>query len=844
MNNKTIHKILFAALLMMAGCTNDEFMQQQPQTPSGEGIPFTAILSGKAATRAITENTTDKTLVTSWVVDEQVALIHNGVVDTMTVSKVGDDGAATITGTITGSPKDGDEVQVVYPASAVDPTTKEVKADLLASQDGTLATIASDLDLRMSSGTKLRIGPTTSTFDGTVSLANQIAIVKFSLNDGTEALAAKKFKIVDDSGNAITTVTSSINTDNFYVAMEPASNKTFNFTAAGNDNIMKYYYSKSGATLVAGKYYQSPIPMADISKEPLTFEATEDGTEITVVNDSEKTFQYAINGGDKETVNGTVSKVGLNAGDIVQFFSTNASLSSDQGDLVNITPNKKTYVYGNVMSMIDDARTDPNTPNFANDKIIGGDYALFGLLKNTDNTIFHNIKNLILPATTLSKSCYEQMFSKCTGLTTLPDGFLPATELKESCYNSMFSDCAGLTTVPKNFLPATTLADVCYCNMFNMEKVSSNLTTLPEDLLPATTLAKSCYASMFRGCKKLSNAPILPAPTLVDDCYMFIFQNCTKLSSVTCLATKISFYSLQGWLNGAGTAEGCERILYVNPAANFTETQWKLDTSGEEDKRWALYEAKPCEISELTTNHIGWRLGSDGKAYEPIGPLPNGVKAQAIIAYVGKVDKYFDHFLAIALEDVDNSNHTWAEALTKVGTYAENHSIKIGNTTYNTSTTPSSYYDKVADNREASSASRSATTLTLEQGWRLPSVTDWRYVFDGLGRIKGGLTLTAKSHDGNTTYSSDARPTNPLGIENGMYYYKKKEGVFPDQGNSLLRDAINTACGNTALQALNYWSSSEVTENSGNAWFYDFYNSKFWYGNKTKNYAVRAVFAY
>ena len=43
-------------------------MQQQPQTPSGEGIPFTATISGKAATRAITENTTDKVLATSWAV--------------------------------------------------------------------------------------------------------------------------------------------------------------------------------------------------------------------------------------------------------------------------------------------------------------------------------------------------------------------------------------------------------------------------------------------------------------------------------------------------------------------------------------------------------------------------------------------------------------------------------------------------------------------------------------------------------------------------------------------------------------------------------------------------------
>ena len=142
--NKTIHKLLghkgvrphcalLLAILMIVGCTNDEFMQQQtPGSQDGESIPFTATISGKAATRAITENTTDKTLVTSWAVNEEVALVHNDVVDKMTVSAIDPTTkAATITGTITGSPKDGDDVTVIYPYSAVDLANKEVKADLL-----------------------------------------------------------------------------------------------------------------------------------------------------------------------------------------------------------------------------------------------------------------------------------------------------------------------------------------------------------------------------------------------------------------------------------------------------------------------------------------------------------------------------------------------------------------------------------------------------------------------------------------------------------------------------------------------------------------------------------------
>ena len=842
MTKTIIFKFLFASAIMMAGCTSDEFMQQ-PQTTSGEGIPFTATISAKAATRAI-DNTT---LATSWAANEQVALIHNGVVDVMTVSKVGDDGAATITGTITGSPKDGDEVQVVYPASAVDPTTKEVKADLLAQQDGTLATIASKLDLRMSEGAKLKVGPASATITGAVSLTNQIAIVKFSLKedaDGTPALAADKFEITDNSGQTITTVTPAAS--EFYVAMYPATTQTYRFTAKKGD--AAYYYSKYGATLAAGTYYQSPMTLADMLHTPLTLEVTEDDTEITIKNTINKTIQYRVNGNDKISITNTENITGLKAGDIVQFFSTNASLYirvDAYEDYLNIKPSKKTYVYGNVMSLIDDARTDANTPNFANDKTIGANNALFLLFYNADKLAFHDTKKLLLPATTLTKSCYEGMFSFCTGLTTLPEYLLPATTLAEGCYARMFSNCTGLTTLPEDLLPTRTLADGCYQQMFSY---CTGLTTAP--ILPATTLSEYCYSGMFFDCTSLTTAPILPAATLTKSCYCMMFYNCTKLNSVTCLATDISAGTtsdnlsdncLFQWLYGAGTADGItSRTLYVNSTTNFTKAKWHISDD------WTItnYVAKSCAISDLTTSHIGWRLGSDGVAYEPVGALPGvgtpqAVTVQAIIAYVGSVDKYFDKFLAIALRDV-NLYPTWAEALTKVGIYAADHPITIGNTTYNTSTTPSSSYDMVANNTGTSSASRSATPATLQQGWRLPSVTDWRYIFDGLGRIKGGLTLTAKSSDGNTTYSSDARPTEPKGVIDGMFYYKDGD----TGGNSSLRAAINTACGNTELQSNCYWSSSEFTDYSNRVWSYYFDHGKFHYNDKSSQYSARAVFAY
>ena len=139
---KTRHIISLAALtLVMGSCTNDE-TSQQPKVSSG--IPFTATISAGSMTRALTENMTDKTLDASWVEEEQVALIHNDVVDVMKVEAIDNDTkSATISGTITGSPADGDAVTIVYPASAVDKETKAVKSQLLDKQDGLLETISS-----------------------------------------------------------------------------------------------------------------------------------------------------------------------------------------------------------------------------------------------------------------------------------------------------------------------------------------------------------------------------------------------------------------------------------------------------------------------------------------------------------------------------------------------------------------------------------------------------------------------------------------------------------------------------------------------------------------------------
>ena len=240
------------------------------------------------------------------------------------------------------------------------------------------------------------------------------------------------------------------------------------------------------------------------------------------------------------------------------------------GDCVNIISSADINASGNVMSLLygDDYK----------DKVAlqsGSSSTFAGLFSG--NTHLINAKDLIIPTTTLSTKCYQEMFAGCTSLTTAPE--LPATTLASYCYYNMFKDCKSLTAAPE--LPATTLADYCYSGML---QGCTSLTTAPE--LLATTLNKECYAYMFQGCSSLTVAPELPATTLAircyewmfakcsslttgpvlnvltltPGCYQSMFEDCTSLNNITMLATDIS-------------ASGCLMywVVGVAPTGTFTK---------------------------------------------------------------------------------------------------------------------------------------------------------------------------------------------------------------------------------------------------------------------------------
>lgn len=247
-------------------------------------------------------------------------------------------------------------------------------------------------------------------------------------------------------------------------------------TALSNGELGKPYVAYITST---GKIdWNTKDASHDYSKDYLTIEALENGNIVwhTYYN----LVYYRINGGnwvtggtEREQINITIPVV---SGDIVEFKGNATRDNYFSATTCNVN------VYGNVNSI-------KLGDNFIGDKTTLPVKTLFN-----KNTKILNAANLILPATTLATSCYLDMFSGCTSLTSAPE-------------------------------------------------------------LPATTLAASCYRGMFKGCTNLIKAPELRAES-VNMCYREMFNGCINLNYIKCLTTNLTLTNFQAWVTGVQTNSG------------------------------------------------------------------------------------------------------------------------------------------------------------------------------------------------------------------------------------------------------------------------------------------------
>ena len=151
------------------------------------------------------------------------------------------------------------------------------------------------------------------------------------------------------------------------------------------------------------------------------------------------------------------TKLGVFANNVQ--YSTDNAVTWEQlsGDLTITLNNGETVYFRNATGQVYSSAMSNKIVITSDEYAVGGDItALFypGValpmyaFKDAffDDGLIVDASALVLKSKTLAESCYNYMFSECTGLTAAPE--LPATALAESCYSSMFYHCTGLTAAP------------------------------------------------------------------------------------------------------------------------------------------------------------------------------------------------------------------------------------------------------------------------------------------------------------------------------------------------------------------------------------------------------------
>ena len=476
---KTMKYLSMAALAMVgaviSSCSSSSDFDETPAQPASTGnvetLTVTVGMDG-GDTRALAADGTK-----TFAVDDKIAVVYKNTSGTTVKAEsealtAGDitDGSqsATFTVTLTDADKTKD-VTYIYPAAmAKDDGT--VNYEALNSQDGTLATLASDLDL----ATYTAAWDDASLPAG--ELANQLAILAITLknNDGSNEITDDITGLTLSDGTNDYAVSRSAAAGPIYLAIRPTSSANIEITAT--DGTYRYAKWLTEKTYKENNGYNLSWRMMNLHTTPLTLEVLTDGN--IVVNSPKSGMQYSLNGGTKTAV--TSDAIGVNKGDKVQFYGKGTSITSYYGTKI-YGGTAQVKAYGNIMSLVDE-------------------------------------NNFTTASTLSSTNVFRLLFSGNTTLTDASGLLLPATTLTEYCYQQMFQDCTNLTAAPA---------------------------------LPAKTLANYCYQQMFLGCTSLTTAPVLPAPTLVSYCYASMFKDCTNLRSVTCHATSIGSYTNTSyWLNG------------------------------------------------------------------------------------------------------------------------------------------------------------------------------------------------------------------------------------------------------------------------------------------------------
>lgn len=439
-----------------------------------------------------------------------------------TLSPVGVGGSSTtLRGEITGRFQKSDPLALFFPKLPADEKTR------YANQKGTVADIAKNFDyavafMKVASIDELTLenlnGGSSAEFESAQS------ITKFSFSYASvNSEGIRKLTITAPYMAGEVTVIPETPGTEFYVALPENIDQKLTYTFMAETESGKIYEATRKANLVAGKYYKALVSgMAEYKpvETPLTIEAREAGT-ITILNPLNRRIMYNAEGYGftHYTVKSSSAnpiEIAVTAGQRVILGGENETYATGWENYTNISFSSDCYVYGNVMSLVNwqyygsperDSRVS-TAKDWAFTQLFGGwndrEHARPHLLN-------HPVKTIELPATSVGKGAYREMFAFCTNMTVAPE--LPATTFTGGPYTAVEND------QPYGFM---------FINCTSLRKAPS--------ILPATTVPACTYMSMFDLCESLEATPVLPAQNPGYLAYNYMFNGCSSLKQITCYA--------------------------------------------------------------------------------------------------------------------------------------------------------------------------------------------------------------------------------------------------------------------------------------------------------------------
>ena len=289
---KTMKKFLSMAALamvgaMMTGCSSEDNVIDQAQTATKNNVVTQTVTVGfdeQAATRALAIDYTNKKLTKTFAEGDQIAVIYENTSNelvkatvTIAAGDISTDGkSATFTVTMT-NPKASGTLKYIYPAAMAGAT--DVDYNKLNSQDGTLASLAANLDLAVYDGTLTA----EKALPASATLENKLAILALTIkdnattpNDITSTITGMNI-IAGTNSYSITGKDADVH---IYAAIQATSGANISYFAT--DGTKNYTKAVTGKTYVANNIYNLGLKMDAATPVDLAYATTDQ----TIVNGS------------------------------------------------------------------------------------------------------------------------------------------------------------------------------------------------------------------------------------------------------------------------------------------------------------------------------------------------------------------------------------------------------------------------------------------------------------------------------------------------------------------------------------------------------------------------------